>query len=950
MPSISATPSRSPASSSDRQRLNLGRRGSRPARSRRRPGAAATRRWPPIFSAILDTLRAARTRMRALDDGLARGLDADALIAALDDAVGTDARRVGIVCGTGFEDRPELLDAHRAALAALRQRRRDGRRGRRIRVAFADFASDLRHPASATARWRGRATHAAGSRKRRGGSGGSHVGPRGRAQRRRASTASSASPARRSRRCVPRAMGDARACARLQRAMGAPDAARAIPLRRRGAAGRPAAGYRRRARRHAYGASLPRYRLVGLNSVDFLVGGGRFRLLEVNPRPGATLDIFEPPRRLALRPAHARPAAARLHAEAPNLPARPRSAIVYAGARSHAFRRSPGRTGPPTGRRPAARSRPARRSARCSRGRDADGSAAAGRRRRATVLSLDAREGRMSERRQPQRARRPRWSSSMVADAARAADRRGAGRARRDADRLPAPMHPGSIEAGLRIAEICMGGLGTRRRSRRRDATPRWPWHARRAHARIRSIACLASQYAGWALAHGRGHGSILRARLRPGARARAPRAALRGARLSRTSRRPRGAGARERAVRRRRRSSRRSRSDCGVAPDRLTVHLRADAEPRRLRAGRGARARGGAAQGARAEIPARADRRRHRRAPLSPPHPDFVTAMGRTNDAIIYRRPRAALRDRPGRRRARARRRAAELKARATTARPFAEIFKRFNGDFYAIDPMLFSPARGHRDGARDRRDASAPARSRRTCSMLRSPDAPRPAAAARPRVVARGRPARDWHARALAAALAALGVARRRGHAAGRCALRHAARRPGLRFAGLRAACPTACSSAPCRPARFEAVTLRLGMLHALRALGVPVWNDARAIERCVDKSMTSFLLARAGLPTPADLGRRRLRGGARDRAARGGARPAGAEAAVRLAGPRPAADPHARTTCPARTRSPASTTCSASSAASGARLPRFPRLRVAGPRRSPPWCGTRRAGSPT
>jgi RimK family alpha-L-glutamate ligase len=29
--------------------------------------------------------------------------------------------------------------------------------------------------------------------------------------------------------------------------------------------------------------------------------------------------------------------------------------------------------------------------------------------------------------------------------------------------------------------------------------------------------------------------------------------------------------------------------------------------------------------------------------------------------------------------------------------------------------------------------------------------------------------------------------------------------------------------------------------------------VWNDARAIERCVDKSMTSFLLARAGIATP-------------------------------------------------------------------------------------------------
>jgi predicted ATP-grasp superfamily ATP-dependent carboligase len=33
---------------------------------------------------------------------------------------------------------------------------------------------------------------------------------------------------------------------------------------------------------------------VGLNSLDFLVSEGGFWLLEVNPRPGATLDIFEP--------------------------------------------------------------------------------------------------------------------------------------------------------------------------------------------------------------------------------------------------------------------------------------------------------------------------------------------------------------------------------------------------------------------------------------------------------------------------------------------------------------------------------------------------------------------------------------------------------------------------------------------------------------------------------
>jgi predicted ATP-grasp superfamily ATP-dependent carboligase len=32
----------------------------------------------------------------------------------------------------------------------------------------------------------------------------------------------------------------------------------------------------------------------GLNSVDFLVDGQQIWLLEVNPRPGATLDLFEP--------------------------------------------------------------------------------------------------------------------------------------------------------------------------------------------------------------------------------------------------------------------------------------------------------------------------------------------------------------------------------------------------------------------------------------------------------------------------------------------------------------------------------------------------------------------------------------------------------------------------------------------------------------------------------
>jgi methenyltetrahydromethanopterin cyclohydrolase len=79
--------------------------------------------------------------------------------------------------------------------------------------------------------------------------------------------------------------------------------------------------------------------------------------------------------------------------------------------------------------------------------------------------------------------------------------------------------------------------------------------------------------------------------------------------------------------------------------------------------------------------------------APLSPPHPDFIQAMGRTNDAIIYagrahlfvKGPASA---------------AKELAEKLPSSnskdygRPFAEIFKAYKGDFYQIDGSLFSPA----------------------------------------------------------------------------------------------------------------------------------------------------------------------------------------------------------------------------------------------------------------
>jgi RimK family alpha-L-glutamate ligase len=73
------------------------------------------------------------------------------------------------------------------------------------------------------------------------------------------------------------------------------------------------------------------------------------------------------------------------------------------------------------------------------------------------------------------------------------------------------------------------------------------------------------------------------------------------------------------------------------------------------------------------------------------------------------------------------------------------------------------------------------------------------------------------------------------------------------GLAIPGLGDHCPKGAFVRFIPGGSFEQVTLYLGLLHALRELGVTVWNDARAIERCVDKSTTTFFLHKAGLPTP-------------------------------------------------------------------------------------------------
>ena len=49
------------------------------------------------------------------------------------------------------------------------------------------------------------------------------------------------------------------------------------------------------------------------------------------------------------------------------------------------------------------------------------------------------------------------------------------------------------------------------------------------------------------------------------------------------------------------------------------------------------------------------------------------------------------------------------------------------------------------------------------------------------------------------------------------------------------------------------LEQVIFRLDILHALKESGITVYNTPRAIERTVDKPLTSLLLSRSGLPTP-------------------------------------------------------------------------------------------------
>jgi len=80
--------------------------------------------------------------------------------------------------------------------------------------------------------------------------------------------------------------------------------------------------------------------------------------------------------------------------------------------------------------------------------------------------------------------------------------------------------------------------------------------------------------------------------------------------------------------------------------------------------------------------------------APLPPPATDAIGGIGRTNDAILYAAQVTLWSeadqtdiDRLGPR--------VPSDSSADHGRPFAEIFKDYEYDFYKVDPGLFSPAR---------------------------------------------------------------------------------------------------------------------------------------------------------------------------------------------------------------------------------------------------------------
>ena len=245
----------------------------------------------------------------------------------------------------------------------------------------------------------------------------------------------------------------------------------------------------------------------------------------------------------------------------------------------------------------------------------------------------------------------------------------------------------GGLEAGRRVAEICMGGLGSVCLV---SGSGKWPLSVQ-VHSANPVLACLGSQYAGWSLQYGEDKNAFRALGSGP-ARA----LALKEKLFDEIQYRDSGASTClvlevdqlpplelvEKIS-----------HDCKIAPEQLSIIL----TPTRSLAGVVqivARVLEVALHKVHAlGFPLDAVIDGAGSAPLAAPAHDFVTSMGRTNDAILFGGRVQLFVDCSD---DDARQLAEKLPASSSRdyGKPFGQIFKDVSYDFYKIDPMLFAPA----------------------------------------------------------------------------------------------------------------------------------------------------------------------------------------------------------------------------------------------------------------
>ncbi|MEY4767398.1 MAG: hypothetical protein RL637_37 [Pseudomonadota bacterium] len=252
----------------------------------------------------------------------------------------------------------------------------------------------------------------------------------------------------------------------------------------------------------------------------------------------------------------------------------------------------------------------------------------------------------------------------------------------------------GGLEAGRLITEICLGGLGqvALRHSPESNAWPLWI----NVHTTQPVLACLASQYAGWSLSHdkyyalGSGPARALATKIKNGITV--PVETI-YQELNYQDYHQHAVLVIENDALPPLEIVAKIAQACQVEPKNLTIIV----TPTSSLAG------GVQVVGRVLEVAIHKAHALHfplenildgsGSAPICPPHPKFVQAMGRTNDAILFAGQVHLLVKGSD---ADAKQLAEQLPSSTSKdyGKPFAQIFKEYQYDFFKIDPMLFSPA----------------------------------------------------------------------------------------------------------------------------------------------------------------------------------------------------------------------------------------------------------------